>query len=102
MKPSELQFSIHDPEVLEERADSLIICFGTIKCWEERECLPDYYLAGEIDDSLLPPGYNWLIGMEECCWIVFDKSREDVAKELTALGFIENQDQQHFLNACWR
>jgi len=101
MLPSELYFCVHNGDNdYHEDPDWTIITFCPIKYWAEHECLPDYYFSDEIDDSLLPEGYNWYLYVEECQWAT-KKSREEIVSELTKLGFVYGIEMQKFLDGLY-
>lgn len=108
MNPTELSFCIHSLEEMErdqsdKHSDYLslnIITFCPVAYWKEHECLPDYYFADDIDDSLLPEGYKWYLYVEECQW-ASKKSKEEILKDLIAIGFIYNLEMEQFLTGCY-
>lgn len=108
MKPEELSFSIHSLEEIErdqsdKHSDYLnlnIITFCPVDYWKEHECLPDYYFADQIDDTLLPDGYKWYLFVEECQWAT-KKSKEEIQKDLIAIGFKHNLLLESFLSSCY-
>lgn len=79
-----------------------VITFCPISYWAENKYLPDYDFGDELwgDDRILPVGYRWYIFVEEMQWVC-EKPKEEITKELTDLGFVENIDMQKFLSECW-
>jgi hypothetical protein len=109
MIPSELIFCVHDLREMERgQSDPCgssydgvnIITFCPTSYWKENDCLPDYYFADQIDDTLLPKGYQWHLYVEECQW-VSKKSKEEICKELINLGFNHSLAMETFYSECF-
>lgn len=108
MNPNEIYFCVASLEEMErdfseegsEYNGVNIITFCPVAYWKEHECLPDYYFSDQIDDSLLPTGYQWYIFVEECQWAT-KKFKEEILKDLTSAGFIHNLGMESFLSSCY-
>lgn len=108
MQPSEMIFCIHSLAEMEKNFEEdeknyqgvNIITFCPIEYWKENGCLPDYFLNDEMDNIPLPTGYKWYICVEECQW-ASKKSKEEIRKDMLALGFIFNLEMEEFLSGCW-
>lgn len=79
-----------------------VITFCPVSYWAKDKCLPDYDFSDELwePEANLPEGYRWYLYVEETQW-VSKKSKEEITKELTDLGFVENIPMQKFLSECW-
>lgn len=109
MKPSDLQFCLHNGSVREEDSKYTLITWCPVKYWNDNGYLPDYHFGNDLEDSLpknnsgyydLPEGYLWYIGVEEIQW-VSEKSPNEIRAELTKLGFTESKDMEDFLTPLW-
>lgn len=108
MQPSELTFCVHSLAEMEDNFEPEgkdyqgfnIITFCPAEYWKEHKCLPDYYFADQIDDNLLPEGYKWYLCVEECQWAT-KKSKEEIYKDMSELGFTKNLEMEAFLSGCW-
>jgi hypothetical protein len=106
MLPSELYFCIIDGAICGEDDISddgtilNVIVFCPIVYWETDKCLPDYYFSDQIDENLLPSNYSWLMCHEETMWCS-KKSKEEIEKDLSDIGFTNNLEMQKFLIDCW-
>lgn len=107
MIPADLGFCIHTvgqtngyKEVSSDFDDVNIITLCPVVYWQEHKCLPDYYFANEISDSIIPSQYSWCVFVEETQWIC-KKSKEEIKKELSSLGFTELLEMEQFLSECW-
>lgn len=101
MSPSEFYFCIHDGNnSYHEDPKWTLITFCPKEYWAKHQCLPDYYFADTIEDSILPKGYYWYIGCEETIWCTKD-SKEEIKEKLSKLGFTESKELEEFLTSCW-
>jgi hypothetical protein len=99
LRAEELYFSIHRANLLNEGNDDWnVITFCPIEYWIENECLPDYFIGGLI--MIDPPtGYTKERFTEEYMWSS-KKSREEIVKDLTSLGFVYSKELEDFLTDC--
>lgn len=99
MKSSEISFSIHDGNnPYHGEPGWMIVVFCPTKYWNDYKYLPDFYYANKIE-KYMPDGYFW-DATEEPSWRT-KKSREEIQKELTDLGFKENIELEKFLAKIW-
>jgi hypothetical protein len=108
---NELSFCVHSlSEIEREEAeeedykDLNIITFCPIQYWKEHGRLPDFYFADGFssfqDNNQLPEGYSRYTFVEECQWCS-KKSIEEISKELTSIGFVENEEMKIFLSSLY-
>lgn len=110
MKPSDLQFCIHNASVREEDPNLTLITWCPVEYWKKNECLPDYNFANDVAQALpnfvsedvenIPEGYSWYIFVEETQWVSY-KTPEEIRAELTKLGFTESKEMEDFLTPLW-
>lgn len=108
LNAKELVFCVHSLEEREGEAVDYpceeckgfnIITLCPAAYWEKYECLPDYPIDDEVED-LMPKGYGLYGCCEETQWYA-RKSKEEIVRELTALGLSESKVMEKFLTGCW-
>ena len=101
MKPSELYFCIIDGNnSYHEAPGYMMIVFCPQNHWDRYHCLPDYYFADEIDDSLIPDQYKWNYETEEVSWSS-TRNKEEINKTISNMGFTHNFDMENFLEKLY-
>lgn len=108
MQPNELCFCVHslaerdgEDSDDEEYKNLNVITFCPISYWKEHRCLPDYSFDDEINDEHIPKEYSWYLFVEETM-MASKKSKEEIVKDFTSLGFSENKELEKFLFDCYR
>ncbi len=107
LKPSDIYFSVAhfneyefgEPQSYDED-NRRYIAFCPIEYWDKHKCLPDYYFADKMKGIIFLEGYRYYPFSEETMCAV-NKPKDEIIKELSALGFTHNKEMEQFLIECW-
>lgn len=101
MKPSDWNFCLVDGTIFEEDNGLVIIPLLPIEYWKEHECLgAGNEFSDVIDWDLFPVGYANYVGTEHEM-LCSSKPLDEIRKDLTTLGFVEDENIAQFLIDCY-
>lgn len=100
MNSTKLCFSVYTESERDDNHEHYfsIITYCPIDYWNQHKHLPEERV--DVDTSVLTNSYSWYISnkMTQMCAM---KSKEEIIKELTGLGFTHNTELETFLTSCW-